>query len=208
MAAERDYGKDIAEIRTMMERSSRFMSLSGLAGVMAGIYALAGAWVVHSVYDFNPDALFYTATGPGSMYADMPKVAFVALLVMILAVSTAIFLSYRKAKRREETFWNATSRRLVANMAVPLAAGGVLAVILYAKGVIGLIAPVTLLFYGLALYTASKFTYDDVRVLGLIQIALGLAACWFVAYSLLIWAVGFGAVHILYGSYMYLRYER
>lgn len=208
MSKDRDYGKDIAEIRSMMERSSRFMSLSGLAGVMAGIYALAGAWVTYSFYDFNPGALFYTASGPGSMYADMPQIAFVALLVLILAVSTAIFLSHRKASRREEPFWNATSRRLVTNMAVPLAAGGILAAIFYAKGLLGLIAPATLIFYGLALYTASKYTYDDVRVLGLIQVALGLAGCWFVEYGLILWAMGFGVVHILYGTYMYFRYER
>ena len=54
MKEEKDYIQDISEIRSMMERSSKFLSLSGLAGVMAGIYALVGAFVAYTVFDFNP----------------------------------------------------------------------------------------------------------------------------------------------------------
>ncbi len=97
---------------------------------------------------------------------------------------------------------------MIANMAVPLTAGGLLIVVLLSKGFIGLLAPLTLLFYGLALYSASTFTYNDVKFLGLIQIVLGLAGTWFIEYSLLFWAIGFGVVHIVYGIYMHFRYER
>lgn len=208
MKEERDYSRDIAEIRSMMERSSKFLSLSGWAGIMAGIYALAGAWVVFNVYHFNPDKIVFRTTGSGGLFPYLPEVIFTAVIVLILAVGTAIILSYRKSNKRGEQVWNATSRRLLASMAVPLLAGGILVLILLSKNLIGLIAPLTLLFYGLALYSAGKYTYNDVKFLGMIQVGLGLLSTWFIEYSLFLWAFGFGIVHIIYGIYMYFRYER
>ena len=93
-------------------------------------------------------------------------------------------------------------------MAVPLVAGGLLILILIAKGLIGLIAPVSLIFYGMALFNASRHTLEEVKVLGIIQIGLGLISSYFVEYGLLIWALGFGVVNIIYGIYMHYKYER
>jgi uncharacterized membrane protein YidH (DUF202 family) len=208
MKEEQDYIQDIAEMRSMMERSSRFLSLSGFAGIMAGIYALAGAFIAYEVFHFNPDQLAYDGPPSVGLPADLLNVVLVALCVLVLAIGTAIFLSSKKAHKRKEKFWNSTTKRLLYHMAVPLVAGGLLVLILIAKGFIGLIAPCTLLFYGLALYNASKFTYEEVKSLGLINIVLGLIGCYFVQYGLLCWAVGFGLVHIIYGIYMHYRYER
>ncbi|MDR8393918.1 hypothetical protein NC796_22380 [Aliifodinibius sp. S!AR15-10] len=204
MKEEQDYIRDIAEIRSMMERSSKFLSLSGWAGIMAGIYALAGAWIAYHFLGFNPDAIIPSGGFPSNLL----NVVVLAISVLILAIGTAIFLSYKKAGKRGEKLWNATSRRLLVNMAIPLLAGGVLIVILLSNGLIGLIAPLTLLFYGLAIYNASKFTYDEMKFLGLTQMGLGLMGAWFIEYGLLLWAIGFGAVHIVYGIFMHFRYER
>ncbi|PKP42595.1 MAG: hypothetical protein CVT93_04005 [Bacteroidetes bacterium HGW-Bacteroidetes-10] len=208
MKEEKDYIKDISEIRSMMERSSKFLSLSGLAGVMAGVYALAGAFIAYKVFDFNPDAIMYCAEESVSSTASLTNVIYVALAILILALSTVVFLSGRNAGRKGEKLWNQTTRRLMTDMAVPLAAGGILILILISKGMIGLIAPVSLIFYGLALFNASKLTLEEVRVLGIIQVVLGLAGACFVEYGLLIWALGFGAVNIIYGIYMHYKYER
>ena len=208
MKEEQDYIRDIAEMRSMMERSSKFLSLSGLAGVMAGIYALVGAFIAYRIFYFNPDEILYDTMTSGSLSSGLLKVIVLAIIILILAVGTAFLLSYRKSVKRHEKFWNPTARRLMINMAVPLLAGGILILILLAKGLIGLIAPFTLIFYGLALYNASKFTYEEVKSLGLIQVGLGLISTYFVGYGLLFWALGFGVVHIIYGIYMYYRYER
>ena len=40
--------ENLKEIRTLMERSSKFLSLSGLSGISAGIIALVGAFMVYS----------------------------------------------------------------------------------------------------------------------------------------------------------------
>jgi uncharacterized membrane protein YidH (DUF202 family) len=207
MKDEQDYLKDIAEVRSMMERSSKFLSLSGLSGIMAGIYALIGASVAYKLYgstltDIDESSVTKTTVSP------IVIVLLLAVLVLVLTLGTAIFLSYKKASKRGERLWNPTAKRMVINMAVPLIVGGLLILILISKGQIAMVAPFTLVFYGLALYTSSKFTYEEMRSLGLIQVTLGLISAYFVEYGLFFWALGFGVVHIIYGIYMHYRYER
>lgn len=208
MKEGRDYIRDIAEIRSMMERSSKFLSLSGWAGIMAGVYALSGAYIAYKFFHFNPDEIAYGTSEPASLSSGQLQAILLAVLILVLALGTAIFLSNKKAKKRGEKIWNATSRRLLTSMAVPLVAGGIFILIVVSKGLIGLVAPLTLLFYGLALYNASKFTYGELKFLGMIQIVLGLISSWFIGYGLLLWAIGFGVVHIAYGIHIHFRYER
>jgi hypothetical protein len=207
MKEDQDYIRDIAEMRSMMERTSKFMSLSGLSGIMAGIYALAGAYIAYDFFGFNTDAVLHN-TEPGNPSPGLLKVVFLAFAVLILSIGTAMFLSRRKADSNGEKLWNASARRLIINMSVPLITGGFLILGMIYKGMIGFAAPFTLIFYGLALYNSSKFTYEEMRSLGLIQIALGLISSFFVEYGLLCWALGFGVIHIIYGIYMHYRYER
>lgn len=208
MKHQHDYIRDISEIRSMMERSTKFLSLSGWAGIMAGVYALIGACIAYKVFYFNPDEIIYSSLSGGRYSAGFLKVVVLALAVLLLSIGTAIFFSSRRAIRRNEKLWNSTSKRLLVNMMVPLAAGGIFILILISKGLIGLVPPLTLIFYGISLYMASKFTYDDLKVLGIAQIALGLASSYFVGYGLLFWALGFGVGHIIYGAYIHFKYER
>jgi len=201
MTQDRDYIRDIAEIRSMMERSSKFLSLSGWAGILAGLYALAGVWVAKSFYDFHPDDLFYS-----SEY--LFEISLVALTVLILALVTAIFFSKIYAQKRGESIWNSTSKRLLAGMAVSLLTGAALVLLLVSNGLIGLAAPITLIFYGMALFIAGHYTIVEVRVMGVVQILLGLLNILLINLGLLFWALGFGLVHIVYGIYVKFRYER
>jgi len=208
MKGEQDYIRDITEMRSMMERSSKFLSLSGWAGILAGVYALTGAYIAYDILNFNPAQLIYADGIPGNLTTALPKVIFLASIVLVLAVATAVFLSYKKAKKRREKIWNPTARRVLINMAVPLIAGGLLVLILISEGFIGLVAPLTLLFYGLALFNTGKFTYEEVKSLGLIDAGLGLVGCYRPEFGLMLWALGFGIVHIIYGVYIHYRYER
>ncbi len=201
MNKEQDHINNIAEIRSMMERSSKFLSLSGLAGVMAGIYALAGAYFAYSAFGFSPDQIHYSVP-------ELNSIILIAVSVLVLAIGTAVILSARNAKGKEEKAWNTTSRRLLVNVSVPLFTGGILILMLLSNGLTGLAAPFTLIFYGLTLYNAGSFTFNDVKSLGLIQIVLGLLGAYFIEYSLVCWALGFGVAHIVYGLYIHFRYER
>ena len=203
MKAEKDYLQDISEIRSIMERSSKFLSLSGLAGVLAGIYATIGASIMHQVFEFNPDSIQYVYP-----FEELIKVQTVALIVLLASVVTAILLSTGKAHKKGEKVWNLSSKRMLFNFLIPLVAGGLLSLIFLSKGFIGLLAPTTLLFYGMALFSAGFFTFGDVKYLGLIQITLGLLGFWLVDLGMLLWTIGFGITHIVYGAYMHFKYER
>lgn len=201
MKEQQDYIQDIAEIRSMMERSSKFLSLSGWAGLIAGTSAITGAAIAHYVMEFRPDQILYP-------YSNLTNLILLALGLLIIALAGAIFDSYRKAAKRGEQVWNPTSRKMLSSMSVPLFAGGFLIVILISRSLLGLIAPLTLLFYGLSLFNAGFYTVKEVRIMGLTQMVLGLLNLAFINFGLLFWALGFGVVHILYGIYMHLRYER
>lgn len=197
-----NYLKDIQDIKKMMDRSSQFLSLSGMAGVMAGIYALAGAYAVSRIYDMNYG--YYITQESQSFKA----IIWIGLGVLALSIVTAFILSASKAKRNGETMWNTTSQRLAVNFLIPLVTGGIFAILLMKNQYYGLIAPITLIFYGMACLNASKYTLRDVRYLGITIIIIGLFATAFMGYGLEFWALGFGVCHILYGAIMYFKYDR
>jgi len=205
MKTQQDYIQDLTEIRTMMERSSKFLTLTGWPGIMAGIYALIGAYMAYRMFYNGATTLPYDTLDMGT---NVFSGLFLALAVLVLALGTAIWIPYRKAKQSGEKLWTSSAKRLLYHMAVPLITGGILALILLAQGHYTLIAPLTLIFYGLALLNGSKYTYDEVRYLGLLEISIGLVAAYMVGYGLLFWAIGFGVFHIVYGFYMHLTYEK
>jgi len=204
---EKDYLKDIQDIKTMMAQSSRFISLSGLSGILAGCYSLIGAVLAYKTIYFDTS----TSGNYGNLVISQEAVFRLLLIagsVFLLSLFTGAFLSFRKAAKQKESFWNPVSKRLLINFAIPLVTGGIFILDLIKKEQIGLVAPLTLIFYGLACVNASKYTLGDVRYLGLTQIVLGLLSLWFIGYGLLFWALGFGIGHIVYGSIMYFKYDR
>jgi hypothetical protein len=203
----KDYLKDIQEIKSMMSQSSRFISLSGLSGILAGGYSLIGAWFAYKTIYFDTSTMGNYSNLIISQEA-VYKLIFIAGSVIILSIVTGIVLSYRKASKQKEQVWNKASQRLIINFAIPIATGGIFILYLIEKEILGLVAPLTLIFYGLGCVNASKYTLGDIRYLGLLQIALGLLSLWFLGYGLLFWALGFGVGHILYGSIMYFKYDR
>lgn len=196
--------QDLREIRALMERSARFISLSGLSGISAGIFALAGAAVTWNRFHaggLRPGVMYRTAS------ENILFLAVVALIVLVLSVAAGIFFTTRNAKRKGQKIWDKTSRNMLINLALPLLSGGIFCWILLYHAP-QLIFAAMLIFYGLALLNASKFTLPDIRYLGISEIVLGLLCGFMVGYGLLFWSIGFGVLHIVYGSVMYFRYER
>ena len=192
--------KDLSEIRSMMERSSKFLSLSGLAGVSAGIVALVGAAA----------AGWHIRNNEGNSEQRNLLTFFVldATIVLILALLLAIFFTTRMAKRKGLSVWGSTTKYLLMSLLIPLAAGGIFCMILWYHGLAILIAPSTLIFYGLALLNTTKYTLEEIRYLALFEIGLGLMASLLLDSWLIMWALGFGILHIVYGIFMYMKYER
>lgn len=201
------YLNDISEIKNMMNRSSRFISLSGLSGIMAGIYSLIGAYLAYQTIYFDTSDLGAYKNLVISEYAVI-KLLVIAASVIVLSIVTGIILTMRKAKRQNEKFWDKSSQRLIINFLIPLVTGGILILYLIEKEDYSLIAPLTLIFYGLACINASKYTLGDVRYLGITLLVLAFISLWFIGYGLLFWTLGFGVCHIFYGSIMYFKYEK
>ncbi|MCF6133217.1 hypothetical protein [Flavobacterium wongokense] len=196
------YLKDIQDIKQMMSQSTQFISLSGLSGILAGIYALIGAYIVSQLLEQNK---YDVVIIEGRTFKLIVLTAFV---VLVLSLITSFIMTRQKAKRLGESIWNASSKRLLINFCIPLFTGGIFALLLLRHEVYGLIAPITLIFYGLACLNASKYTLKDVRYLGITEIILGLIAVEFSGYGLYFWVIGFGICHIVYGAVMYFKYDR
>lgn len=203
--------EDLQAIREIMERSSKFLSLSGLSGIFAGLCALIGAAFAWFVI-LGSGSLFYDeylcSVGASPFNQVTISLTIDAIIVLGTAILGAFYFSCRKARKSGQKLWTSSTRRLLWHLSIPLVAGGVFVMILIFRNSVDLVASATLVFYGLALVNAGKFTLGEIHYLGLTEILLGILAGIFVSHGLLFWTLGFGLMHIVYGTVMYYRHER
>jgi len=211
----------LKDIKRMMERSSRFISLSGLSGIAAGVCALVGAWLANNVIHNDSQygrgnelrELHRTGNnglegGPGLQTYLNNTLIQIALGVLVAALILGFLFTYLRSRKTNTPIWGDTARRLLINVSVPMIVGGIFLLKLIDSENYGLVAPGCLIFYGLGLLNASKYTLPEVRYLGYAQILLGIINLQMVGNGLLFWALGFGVLHIVYGAYMWWKYER
>ncbi|MCL7763667.1 hypothetical protein MPF19_09600 [Polaribacter sp. Z014] len=200
--SQKDYLKDLSEIKNLMSKSSKFISLSGLSGILAGIYALIGAGYAYWLVEKSERNYLIL---DGEVFR---LVLIDLLLVGALSVGTAIFLTTRKAKHNNEKIWNPLTQRLLLNFITPLVTGAIYIIIILNQQKYGSTGALMLLFYGLALVSASKYTLGDIKYLGYSEIILGLLAALYPGSGFWFWVIGFGVMHIIYGTIMYFKYDR
>lgn len=212
MDKKQDQLAELREIRNLMERSSKFLSLSGIAGIIIGLFAIVGVAAAYTFLGlglFEPGYYQFSAAQNVRGVTEAYTFLFADFMaVLLLSLFTGIYFAVRNAKKQGLPVWDVTASRLLLNMMIPLAAGGIYCLILFYHNLLALIAPATLIFYGLALINASKYAINDIRYLGIIEVAVGLIASVFVDYGLLFWAFGFGLMHIVYGIKIYFKHER
>lgn len=202
----KNYHEDLSHIRSMMEKSSRFISLSGLSGVFAGLVALLGGIYVYFV--FQREGIDYF-DGNRNVFSEslVKELVIIGLVILFLAVLSGYFFTAKKSKSKNLKIWDQTTKRLLFNFSVPLFAGGIFCLGLLYHHLFVLVAPATLIFYGLALVNAEKYTLNDVKYLGYCEIILGLFSFFFLGWGLVFWILGFGILHIVYGIVMYKKYK-
>lgn len=184
-------------IRSTMERSTKFLSLSGISGVVAGLVALCGAFIAYLIMTRS-----FAVTG-----IIIYDLLILAAIVLVCACSVGIYFSVRKAKKMGAKFWTPVTFQLIKDAGVPLVVGGLFSLILVYQGYFGMTASTMLIFYGIALINAGARTYRDIKILGACEIILGLLAGIFIGNGLILWAMGFGVLHIVYGIVMYMKYD-
>lgn len=206
----------LKDIKEMMERSSRFISLSGFSGIAAGLSALVGAWFAYTTIQEQTNAGIsirsaYTVLEPETIDITTilsSKLVIIAITTFVVAFISSFFFTYLRSKKTNTPIWGKTAQRLLVNVMIPMLVGGLFILKLIEFGNYGLIAPACLIFYGLALVNASKFTLVEIRFLGYAQLVLGIINLWFIGKGLYFWAIGFGILHIIYGILMWNKYER
>lgn len=197
--------QELADIKSMMERSTRFLSLSGLSGVMAGIYALIGSGMAW--YWIEGSQSF--GASPISNHHDLlNRLLILGLVVLILAIGTAFIFSRKKSQKNAHKLWTSASKRFMSALFIPVIAGGLFSFGLIHEGYFSMIPAATLIFYGLGLINASHFTINELKNLGLTELIIGLVAAFHPEIGLYCWAAGFGMAHIIYGAMMYYKYDR
>ena len=196
----------------MMERSSRFISLSGWSGVSAGICALIGAWFANnalSAFLGGDVEQFYTKTPIIiSRIQVFRELVIIAICTFVAAFISAFFFTWLRSRKQKTPLWDRTVQRLMWNTILPLGVGGIVVWRCLELGYFEMIAPGCLIFYGLALVNASKYTLGEIRYLGYGQLILGLINLYSLGLGLYLWAIGFGVLHIVYGFVMWWKYER
>lgn len=201
-----EYEKDLASIRNLMDRSAKFISLSGLSGILAGIYALGGAAAAYFLIQYPRTLLDYrtqSITEPVTLL----QLILIAGVVLGASICTGLWLTQRKTLQQNTSLWTPASKQLLQKVAIPLCTGGIFILIMLYTGHFGLAAPACLIFYGLALIHGSSNTLDEIRYLGFSEIVIGLICALYPGYGLLFWALGFGVLHIVYGAILYNKYD-
>ena len=193
---------ELKDIRKIMERSSRFLSLSGLSGILIGVYALIGAFITYRIVYIQ----FPSQIRQELLNDVVIRISIIGASVLLLSLLTVFLLTIKQARKEQKPIWGPGSKLLLLNLSIPLITGGLLTTILVFRGYYGIVSPGFLIFYGLALVNAAKYTRPEIIGLGLIEIVLGLIAALVPDYGLYFWAFGFGILHILYG-FVYLRNE-
>ena len=198
--------EDLVHIRSMMERSSRFISLSGLSGVFAGLSALLGGVYVYQLFKANGIEYF---EDNHQLYSTslITELILTAFVILFFALAFGIFFTVRKSKKLNLPIWTSATKNMLFNLAIPLIAGAVFCFALVYHQMFILVAPSTLIFYGLALLNAEKYTYSDIKYLGFSEVILGSIALFFVGYGLVFWILGFGILHIFYGLLLFKKYK-
>lgn len=198
--------EDLSHIRSMMERSSRFISLSGLSGVFAGLSALIGGLYVFQLFEAS-EINYFDGKDKAFSAALVSELFFSGIIILVFALTFGIIFTIRKSKKYNLPVWTSATKSMLFNLAIPLAVGGVFCLALLYHKIYVLVAPTTLLFYGLALINAEKYTFSDIKYLGYCQLILGCFSLFYLGYGLVFWILGFGVLHILYGLVMFKKYK-
>ena len=201
------YINDLKDIKNLMNRSSKFISLSGWSGIVIGSIALIAAFFGSRVIAENGTLLKNNRYDPQLIFDLRVELFSIAAVTLIVSLIVGIIFTVNKSKRLGEKIWTKQSQILLTNLAIPLVVGGIVCILFYLKSEYGVIAPLTLIFYGLALINASKYTLGEIRSLGILNCILGIIGLYFIGYGILLWAIGFGVLHIIYGVMMKIKHN-
>jgi hypothetical protein len=175
-------------IRETMERAGSFTALSGWGEVAVGVTALLAAWLA---------ARQPTQSGwLGVWLADA-----------VLSAAIASWFTAAKARAAKTPLISEPARKFVFSFSPTMLVGAVLTILLVQQGLTARLPGVWLLLYGAAVITAGTFSVRIVPVMGAAFMLLGVTALFAPAtWGNALMAVGFGGLHILFGTLIARRH--
>ena len=207
--------EELASIRNMMEKSSKFSNLSGLSIFFTGLLTIIAASVIYfdigfsySDVEISYSQLINNEGSKENLEQKIRLLSLIASVILILSLLILYVTASKKTKKEGIKLFNPTFKRTARSLVVPLVSGGVFSFFLIYNHMYGLVAPATLIFYGLGLIAASRNSYDELEVLGYVELVLGILASYFMGAGLLFWVIGFGLGHIVFGSYLHFKYDK
>ena len=207
--------KDISLIKNLMEKSSKFSNLSGYAIATTGLLALLGAVFVYfdlgiSISEkYISYAELINQTGnANSIYTKIKLLVIIASLILLTSLLILYVTAKLKSERHDINLFNSSFSRALKSLFIPVLSGGIFCGFLILHKMYGLVAPATLIFYGLGLISASKYSYNELELLGYLELLLGTIASYYMGSGLLFWMIGFGIGHIVLGVFIHYKYDK
>lgn len=191
-------------IRELMERPVRETTRSGVAGVVAGLVALAGSAATYLLAESHGASLL--AIGDAAADAARLRVGLLWLGVLVLAAGANLLITWRRARRRGQPMWHRAQRQT----ALAIGPGFVLAA--FFTYLFHGLAPALIPFgwmvgYGTALWSVGMFSITEVKVLGAAFLVAGWGGMLVAGdYPIAALAVTFGGFHLVYGAAVWKRY--
>jgi hypothetical protein len=181
-------------IRETMDRSTKHSSLSGFAGLLVGVWAIAGVLVTRFCI-FGNDSLVLR---PGHVW----PLAAVWMAVLFVSILTDFLMNKRAAAAVGKHVFSSLGARLAQAAAPAFTAGLALTGYLLANGMVAHIWGYWMLFYGLSICSVGLFSVKPVSFLGWAFVLAG-AITLFLSPIAGLWmmAVTFGGFHICYGAF-------
>jgi len=174
-------------IRQTLERAGEFTAVPGKGGVLMGLVAVLAAQVAKR----QPGASGWLT---------------IWMLAAVIAMSIGLAGATLKSRRFQMPLFSGPGRKFIAGFAPGILAGAVLTAVLYRAGVPGFLPGVWLLLYGAAVLAGGSASVRVVPMMGACFMFAGTVALLLPGWNDVLLPVGFGGLHLIFGTVIWTKY--
>jgi hypothetical protein len=174
-------------IRRTLERAGEFTAVPGKGGVLMGVVGVAASRL---------------AVHQGSAGGWLAVWVYAAIVAMAIGITGAAL----KSRRFQTPMFSGPGRKFVAGFAPSLLAGAVLTLVFYRAGISGFLPGVWLLLYGAAVLAGGYASVRVVPIMGVCFMLVGTVALFLPGWNDVLLPVGFGGLHLIFGTVIAVKY--
>ncbi len=174
-------------IRQTLERAGSFTAVPGKGGVLMGIVALAAAWM---------------ASGQTGASGWLSVWTVAAVVAMVIGIGSAAM----KSRRFQVPLFSGPGRKFIAGFTPAVVAGAVLTAVFYRAGISGFLPGIWLLLYGAAVLSGGSASVRVVPMMGACFMLAGTVALLLPGWNDVLLPVGFGGLHVVFGTVIAVKY--